>query len=190
MSDLTKKALASSLKEILKTKPISKVTVSDICSNCGIRRQSFYYHFADLPELVEWICWTEGEEALKKNKGYDGWEEGFYNIFLAAKKEKPFIMNIYHSVSGDTLRSYLFRLTMPLLQGVVEEIARAVRIQDITESDKCFIERFYSSAFVDVMLEWVARDMEEDPKAIIEHLSPLVKGTIPNALNAYSGRNQ
>ena len=55
MSNLTKKALASSLKEILKTKPISKVTVSDICSNCGIRRQSFYYHFADLPELVEWI---------------------------------------------------------------------------------------------------------------------------------------
>ena len=79
---------------------------------------------------------------------------------------------------------------MPLLQGVVEEIARSLRIQDITESDKCFIERFYSSAFVDVMLEWVARDMEEDPKAIIEHLSPLVKGTIPNALNAYSGRNQ
>ena len=67
MSNLTKKALASSLKEILKTKPISKVTVSDICSNCGIRRQSFYYHFADLPELMEWICWTEGEEALKKN---------------------------------------------------------------------------------------------------------------------------
>lgn len=189
MSNLTKQALTAALKELLRTKPISKVTISDICNQCGIRRQSFYYHFADLPELVEWICWSEAEKALKENKGYASWQEGFYDIFLVAKKEKPFIMNIYHSVSGDTLQSYLFRLTMPLLKNVVEEVAHSLKIDDITESDKLFIERFYSSAFVDVMLEWVARDMQDDPKVIIEHLSPLVKGTIPNALIAYSGRN-
>ncbi|MDD6801980.1 MAG: TetR/AcrR family transcriptional regulator [Mollicutes bacterium] len=189
MSNLTKKAIAQSLKEILAKKPISKVTIGDICERCGIRRQTFYYHFSDLPELVEWICYSEAETVLQKNRDYATWQEGFYDIFLLAQREKDFIMNIYHSVSSDMVRRYLFQLTMPLLKNVVEEISTSLRINDITDSDKEFVERFYSIAFVDVLLEWVARDMSEDPKDIIAHLSPLVKGTIPNALLAYSNKN-
>ncbi len=187
MSELTKKALAQSLKETLKTKPFSKVTIGDICFGCGIRRQTFYYHFKDLPALVEWICTSEAENVLQNYKTYSSWQEGFYKIFLLALKEKEFIMNIYHSVSGDVLQRYLCCLTFPLLKNVVEQVASSLKLDDVSEEDKTFVERFYTIAFVDVMLGWVAGDMKEDPRDIIEHLSPLVKGTVPNALIAYSG---
>ena len=80
-------------------------------------------------------------------------------------------------------------MTKPLLKHVVDEVASSLHIEDVTESDKDFVARFYTVAFVDVMIGWVDRSMQEDPKAIIGHLSPLVKGTISNALIAYSGRN-
>ena len=55
MSQITKKAMASSLKKLLETKTLSKITVSDITDDCEINRHTFYYHFQDIYDLVEWI---------------------------------------------------------------------------------------------------------------------------------------
>ncbi len=188
MSELTKKALSNTLKEMLKEKPVNKITISDLCGRTGIRRQTFYYHFQDLPELIEWTCYVEVESVLKENRNYSSWEAGFLDIFKLAKKEKSFIMNIYHGVSVSLLQDYMCRLTYPLLKHVVDEVAENLKIDDVTQSDKEFIERFYTIAFVDIVISWVDKDMKDDPKEIIDHLSPLIKGTIPNALKAYSVR--
>ncbi len=189
MSELTKKALSNTLKDLLKEKPVNKITISELCEKTGIRRQTFYYHFVDLRELIEWTCYVEVESVLKENRHYSSWEAGFYDIFKLAKQEKSFIMNIYHGVSVSLLQDYMCHLTFPLLKQVVDEVAKSLDIDDVSESDKEFVERFYTIAFVDIVISWVDRDMKEDPKEIIDHLSPLIKGTIPNALKAYSIRN-
>lgn len=59
---ITKKALASSLKELMETQPLTKISVGDICEKCGMNRKSFYYHFCDKYELVNWIFYTEFNE--------------------------------------------------------------------------------------------------------------------------------
>ena len=56
MSQITKRALAASLKRLLAEKPLSKITISDITDDCGINRMTFYYHFQDIYDLIEWIC--------------------------------------------------------------------------------------------------------------------------------------
>ena len=58
-SIITKKALATSLKDLLETMPFEKVTIADICEGCGMNRKSFYYHFRDKYDLVNWIFDTE-----------------------------------------------------------------------------------------------------------------------------------
>ena len=60
MSQITKRALAASLKRLLAEKPLSKITISDITDDCGINRMTFYYHFQDIYDLIEWICLDEG----------------------------------------------------------------------------------------------------------------------------------
>lgn len=189
MSELTKKALSNTLKSLLQEKPVNKITISELCEKTGIRRQTFYYHFSDLRELIEWTCYVEVESVLKENRHYASWEAGFYDIFKLAKEEKSFIMNIYHGVSVSLLQDYICHLTYPLLKRVVDEVAKSLAIDDVSETDKEFVERFYTISFVDIFISWVDKDMKEDPKAIIEHLSPLVKGTIANALKAYSEEN-
>ena len=55
MAEITKRALAASLKKLVGRMPLDKVTVTDIAEDCGVNRQTFYYHFLDICDLVEWI---------------------------------------------------------------------------------------------------------------------------------------
>ena len=58
---MTKRALEQALKSVLKTKNLKKVTIQDIADECGINRNTFYYHFKDIYDLVEWICIEDGK---------------------------------------------------------------------------------------------------------------------------------
>jgi probable dihydroxyacetone kinase regulator len=182
MSEITKRALSQSLKKLLAEKPLDKITVTDIVSDCGVNRQTFYYHFQDLADLVEWTCLEDADKALQDRKTYTTWQEGFLSIFALMQSDKVFIMNIYHSVSLDQLELYLYKLTYPLLLNVVNEQAKGMEVR---EEDKAFIANFYKYSFVGLVLEWIKKDMRDDPQSIIDRLSILIKGTIAQALENY-----
>ncbi len=54
-SNITKRALAASLKELMEEEPFDKIQVAQICERCGMNRKSFYYHFKDKYDLLNWI---------------------------------------------------------------------------------------------------------------------------------------
>ncbi len=182
MSQITKKALAASLKKLLFQKPLDKITIIDIVEDCEVNRQTFYYHFQDIYDLVEWMFLTEAAAALNGKKTYDTWQHGFLQVFEYALENKPLVINIYHSMSRDQLERYLYDVTYNLLIGVVEEQADGLTVRD---SDKKFIADFYKFAFVGLMLDWIKRGMKDDPKKIIDHLSVLIQGDIKRALEKY-----
>ena len=64
-SNITKRALAASLKELMVDQPFEKINVAQICERCNMNRKSFYYHFKDKYDLVNWIFDTEFIELLK-----------------------------------------------------------------------------------------------------------------------------
>jgi probable dihydroxyacetone kinase regulator len=167
---------------MLLKKPFDKITIADITEDCGINRMTFYYHFKDIYDLVEWSCIEDAARALDGKKTYDTWQQGFYQIFQAVLENKPFIMNVYHSVSREQVEIYLYKLTHHLLIGVIEEKAKEMEVRDM---DKNFIADFYKFAFVGLMLDWIKNGMKEDPHAIIERLSTLIQGDITRALNKY-----
>ena len=125
MQNATKHALEASLKKLLLHKPLDKITISDITTDCGISRMTFYYHFKDIYDLVEWVCVEDGKRALQGKKTYDTWQEGMCQIFEAVLENKPFIMNVYRCVSRDRIENYLYKLTFGLIVDVVEESALA-----------------------------------------------------------------
>lgn len=157
MSQVTKRALEASLKNLLLQKPLSKITISDITEDCGINRMTFYYHFKDIYDLVEWSCLEDASRALAGNKTYETWQQGFLQLFKAVQDNKPFIMNVYHSVSREQVENYLYKVTYDLLEGVVEEQAQGMSVRD---EDKAFIATVYKYAFVGLMLDWIKNDMK------------------------------
>jgi len=67
-SNITKKALAQTLKKLMCKKRVSQISISEICDGCSLNRKSFYYHFKDKYDLVNWIFDTEIAEALSEDK--------------------------------------------------------------------------------------------------------------------------
>lgn len=182
MSQTTKRALAASLKTLLLQKPLNKITINDIAEDCGISRMTFYYHFKDIYDLVEWICVEDAAQALDGKKTYDTWQEGFLNIFQAVLDNKPFIMNVYRAVGRERVEQYLNPLVHSLVLGVVEEKSAGMAV---SQEDKNFIAYFYEYAFIGIVLNWINDNMREDPAVIVERTSRLIHGNVVQGLNAF-----
>lgn len=181
MSQVTKRALEQSLKNLLLKKPLTKITVSDIADDCGINRMTFYYHFKDIYDLVEWSCLEDAKRALDEKKTYDTWQQGLLQIFEAVQQNKPFILNVYRCVHREQVEKYLQPLVDELLIGVIEEKASGMTVRD---EDKQFIAQAYGYMFIGLMLDWIKDNMREDPRQIVDRLNRLIKGSLSAALSS------
>ncbi|WOO35882.1 TetR/AcrR family transcriptional regulator C-terminal domain-containing protein [Anaerocolumna sp. AGMB13020] len=185
MSQITKRALEDSLKKLLLQKPLNKITISDIANDCGINRMTFYYHFKDIYDLIEWICIEETARAINGKKTYETWQQGFLQTFQMVLENKPFISNVYHSISREKIEDYFYAITYDLLIGVIEEKAAGMKV---SEADKKFIANFYNFAFVGLLMDWIKKDMKENPQLIIDQLSTLIHGEVSRALEKYQNK--
>ena len=182
MSQITKRALEQSLKNLLQQKPLSKITISDITEDCGISRMTFYYHFKDIYDLVEWACAEDAARALQNKKTYDTWQQGFVQIFHAVRENKVFVMNVYRCVNREQVEKYLVPLTDQLIMGVITERAAGMTVR---EADQQFIAQVYSYAFVGIMLDWIRDDMRADPEELVNRLAMVIRGDITQALERF-----
>lgn len=182
MPNTTKLALEASLKKLLLHKKIDKITISDLTNDCGISRMSFYYHFKDIYDLVEWVCIEDGKRALQDKKTYDTWQEGMTQIFEAVMENKPFILNVYSAVSREKIESYLYKLTYHLIADVVAEKCDGI---DLPDEDKAFIAEFYKYGFVGIMLDWISHGMKDDYRKTVEMMSITLRGNITNSIHNF-----
>ncbi len=183
MSKITKRALASSLKKILCKKPLSKITINDITEDCGVNRMTFYYHFRDVYDLIEWMCIEDGAKVLEGKKTYDTWQEGLGNILKLIIDNKQFICNVYHSINREHIENYLCNIVYDLLINVIEEKSIDMMVHD---EDKKFIADFYKYAFVGIILNWIKMGMKENPESLVNSFSTLLSGNFVHALSNYS----
>ena len=182
-ANTTKLALEASLKKLMQHKKIDKITINDLTTDCGISRMSFYYHFKDIYELVEWICIEDGRRALQGKKTYETWQEGIYQIFEAVIENKTFILNVYHCIGREKIENFLYKLTYHLIAGVVEEKSAAV---GLLQTDQAFIAEFYKFGFVGIMLEWIDHGMKEDYEDIVEKMCIMLHGIIAHSIQNFA----
>lgn len=182
MSQITKRAIEASLKNLLLKKPFDKITINDIAEDCGISRMTFYYHFKDIYDLVEWACEEDVKKILEDKDDYKTWTQGFLNLFEEVLKNKPFILNVYRSVGREQVENYLYKIVYDLLLNVVEEKAQGMTVRD---EDKEFVADFYKYAFVGLMLDWVKNGMKEDPHKIVKKVEFLLSGSLSVSLERF-----
>ena len=179
MSKVTKRALEQSLKNLLLKKPLTKITIGDITEDCGINRMTFYYHFKDIYDLVEWACLEDARRALDEKKTYETWPQGFLQIFEAVQDNKPFILNVYRCVHGEQVEKYLQPLVDRLLLDVINEEVGEMKVRD---EDKQFIAQIYSYIFIGLMLDWIKNDMKGDSQLLVDRLELVIHGNVRAAL--------
>lgn len=182
MSQTTKKALAASLKKLLTKNTLDKITVIDIVEDCEVNRQTFYYHFQDIYDLVDWLFLNEASEAMEGMKSSATWKQGFLRMFEWNLENQSLVINVYHSISREKMERFLYEVTFNLLICVINEKAVGMPVR---EEDKKFIADIYKFAFVGIVLEWIRLGMKENPHRIMNRFSNLMDGVFERALEKF-----
>ena len=182
MSQTTKRALEASLKRLLLQKPLNKITINDITEDCGVNRMTFYYHFKDIYDLVDWILAEDAAKALENKQNFETWTDAFLDILRQLQENKALVMNVYRSVSREQVEQYLYKQLDPMLRDFIERKAAEISVQD---ADKQFIVDFYKYALVGMVLEWIRKDMKEDPVRMTDRLNVLLYGNFERALRRF-----
>ncbi len=180
MVNTTKKMLAHALAELLKTKPLNKITISDITGRCGVNRMTFYYHFKDIYELVGWTFMETSFIPLEKNLYSGNWRDGIQRLMENALENKSVIMNVFNSLSREQLEGYFTHVFKKLFDNIIDEMAEGM---DILPKDKEFVAYFYNKAFCGLVLDWISSGMKEMPAAEADMIGRMLNGNMEFSLN-------
>lgn len=183
----TKELIATSFYKLACTTPINKISIKSIVKECGLNRQTFYYHFKDIYDLIEWIYKHIALKELLEDKLYENWEEGFLELFVYMRKHKTFLLNVTHTADPMYLKNFVHQVTNQLLKNIIDKYSMNL---EVTETQKMDLATFYAPAFIDVCFNWVFHGMKEEPVTIIQKISIIMEGNFMNALYRYQAINQ
>ncbi|MDD5937294.1 MAG: TetR/AcrR family transcriptional regulator C-terminal domain-containing protein [Clostridiales bacterium] len=179
MSQLTKKALLDSFVKLLNQTSLDKITVKDIAQDCGVNRNTFYYHFKDIYSMLDEIFQAETKRVTEETKEYGSWQESFLMSTKFALENKRAIYHIYNSLSREQLEQYLYNVTDSVMISFVESAAQGM---DCNHNDVLMLANFYKHAMVGLVLDWLKNGMKEDPEYVINRLGVLLDGNVKIAL--------
>lgn len=184
MSDslITKKALAGALKDLVASTPLAKVAVADIVNRCGLQRQTFYYHFKDKYELVNWIYESEAVAGIADCADYTNWTEGIRRVFTYLAANRIFYVDALNTPGHSTFDQYLFTVTKNLILRVLHEVACQRKIRP---ADMGFIADFYAFAFVGLAVRWIKAGMKDSPEELTSRIRDIVDGSMERALDKF-----
>ncbi len=175
MSNLTKRALAESLKTKIKEKDLSEITITELTDMCGLKRQTFYYHFNDIYDLLKWLYTNEIIEEIKDDHTYNSWQECYSYIFEYIKKNKDLILKTYNSIAKDYFHNFLNKQTKNFISNVIEEKTSTINAD---ENTKNFLSNYYKNVLIGFIKDWIEEGMTEEPSALIKKVDCILEGSI------------
>lgn len=181
MSDLTKQALIASFKKLLETEPFDKITISDITNDCGLSRQTFYYHFRDIFDMIRWIYNSESLNEIGGRGGYGTWQDKIRELFDYTLNNKSLILGTFNSKCRNDLVGYYMDVSIRKISDIVEMKSDG----DIAEKDKKFIASVYAYAFVGIMVDWISDGMKESSEKMVDRVYKIVMSNFDRTLAAF-----
>ena len=175
MKNLTKELIKKTFISLLEQKPLTKITVKMIVEECGINRNSFYYHYQDIPALIEEIVREETDRIIKKYPTVESAETALFAAIDFASRNKKAILHIYNSVNRDIFERYLWKVCDYIVRSYGQTVLKG---REIDEFDKEIIGRFYKSACFGIVISWLDQKMDPDVHRVISRFCELHRGVI------------
>ena len=180
MSDLAKQSLAASLKKLLMTQRIDKITIKELTDDCGISRAAFYYHFRDIYDLVEWIFIKEFIEPYSNDSLTDSWSEKLRYILEKMYKERDFVYRVFKYINYKQLQDSLYVFAYKFLYEIIESKYSDRKIE---EDIKRSIADFYKYNIIGIMFDWFDKGMSEPPDKVAGKISHYIIDGIDHLVN-------
>lgn len=172
MANFTQKAIKETFIKLLEERPLSEITIKDIVEICGINRNSFYYHYQDLPSLIEEIVKEEAEAIIHKYPSVNTIVECFDALIEFASHRKRAIMHIYRSMSREVFERNLMELSEYFVHNYVETVFTD---KDIPKEDQSTVLTYYKCVGFGLIIDWLNNGMTEEYAQSIRRIFLLKK---------------
>lgn len=171
---VTKKALSLGLKELMKKVALDKIRVNQITEITGVSRNTFYYHFSDINELLSWTYDHEVVFSLESYTQLDSWQAGLMKVLDYTENNRGFCMNTFHSLSRDRLENFLYRITYDMLQTMM-----MIDLQEKLDGNlRHEIADFYGRALVAQVIHWLLTNLRESKEGLVNRVERMTVGAI------------
>lgn len=175
----TKNLIREKVVDYLDKKPIAQISVKEIAEACEISRNTFYYYYQDVYDVLSDIFNIELERVIGKYSMTGSWEDSFIWATSFAMEHRRCIYHVYHSMQREELERYLYHISGDVMLRFVLAQNKEIGASEYTCQ---VIAQFYQGALTQMVLQWVALDMKDDPTQYIRYVGALFDGNIVRSL--------
>ena len=164
-SNSTKSALADAMKKLMVRKSFAKISISDLCEECGLNRKSFYYHFKDKYDLVNWIFYVDFLTNMGGKNFENEWDVlvAVCNIFY---QNKAFYQSALRIEGQNSFKDYFYEMLEPVMAFFIQDLFQV-------QNQKLFVT-FFCDAFLTAVLRWFSMESELEPETFVEELKEVI----------------
>ncbi len=185
MSKSTKDEILKTLTELLESKPLDDITVTELVERCGISRQAFYYHFSDLYGVVDYAAECMMDELRHVQPGH--WREAIEQLLMKIQEKRTLLLNVYRAYERSYVEYNLRQWISPLIEVKVQETAQRHRV---SEAQMTFVVDFCSQGLVGILLGWIERGMPAGLSDRMDDFYCIIEGSLDYMLERLAQRNQ
>ena len=183
VSEQTKHQLAAALKEAMAQKPLDKITISELTNSCNIRRQSFYYHFEDIYDLLRWMFENEAISLLRQQEGALLWKEGLLQLFRYLEANRAVCLCALRSMGRDHIKRFFESDIYAIIHLTIEQLADEIGVGSHLDSfmDVETLTHFYVVALAGIMESWLLGEIDRTPEELIEFADTMLNDQVRGA---------
>ena len=175
MPPFAKREIKRSFIKLLNERPISQITVKEIVEDCGVNRNSFYYHFQDIPSLLEEICKEVTDKVLNSMPDNCKIEDRILTVLKIFVDHKKAVYHVYSSGGKQFYEQYFLRICEYVTRSYIGSREYS---SYISGEDREYIVSFLKSVMYGQMIDWFSHDMSYDIMAHAKRLCEMFAGTI------------
>ena len=173
MAQSKREAIKKAFVELLEEYPISHITVKDIVGRCGVNRNSFYYHFRDIPSLVEELVMEDADAIIRSYPAVSSIEECLDAAAAFALAHRQTMLHIYQSVERAAFERHLWLVCEHAVNTYIDGAFAGKRI---LPEDRETIVDYYQCLCFGEAIRWMEGGMREDVRASFRRLCELRRG--------------
>lgn len=185
--NITKRIIRESFMELLNERPMNKITVKDITDRCGVNRNTFYYHYQDVPALVEEICAQQVERFVKDYPKISSIDECLDAAMKFALENKRAIMHLYSSSNWDTYVNALWRICEQTVRTYFNTVFGHEKFSD---RDKEIIIRYHKCESFGLIIDWISNGMKTEMLDDMHRMCELKKGLTEELIRRSQGKHR
>ena len=184
MPNRTKEMLAESLMKLLARRTLDKITIQDIVDDCGYNRQTFYYHFHDIYDLIDWIFAAQTQELIEKCRACGSLDVGVEAVIAYMRENRRLILNILRSVNGEKLLDNLYRSAQSIVLSALENHPG---VQELSAEYRELVAEAFKYALAGLLIDWIRAGIPEDRVNKVRTMKAVYIGALEYALDTVRG---